>query len=230
MLLSCTASKQCSKCKGTTHAPYRHKIKSGYIATAMEAELTKFTNIINGLRQYYPVSDASVSKLVQCFSEARLPKNHLLTRAGEKNNHVYFIEKGCARTYFLFNGTEVTNWFSKEGDCTFSSNALYHGTPAVEYVQLLEDSLIYTMPVDALNQLYKTNIEVANWARIIHQEVLLKMQTLRLDRLSLSARERYEKFIAENPDMLNRVNLGYIASYLGMTQQHLSSLRADVRF
>jgi hypothetical protein len=124
----------------------------------------------------------------------------------------------------------LTNWFSTEGDITFSSTSLYHALPALEYVQLLEDSVIYQMPIEALNKLYQTNIEIANWSRVIHQEALLKMQTLRLNRLSLSAKERYENFITENPGLIGRVNLGFITSYLGMTQQHLSSLRAEVRF
>ena len=191
---------------------------------------TKLENIINGIRRYYPVSDASINELAQHLMEQILPKHHLLTRAGVKDNYVYFIERGCTRTFLLIDGKEVTNWFSKEGDITFSSNALYHRTPGFEYVQLLEDSLLYIIPIDTLNQLYETNIEVANWSRCIHQEVLLKMQTLRLDKLSLSARERYVKFVSENADLCNRVNLGFIASYLGMTQQHLSSLRAELRF
>jgi hypothetical protein len=86
------------------------------------------------------------------------------------------------------------------------------------------------MSIEALNKLYESNIELANWSRVIHQEALLKMQNLRLERLSLSAKERYEKWITENPGLVGRVNLGYIASYLGMTQQHLSTLRAEVRF
>ncbi|MEO3405656.1 Crp/Fnr family transcriptional regulator [Mucilaginibacter sp. CAU 1740] len=175
------------------------------------------------------MSDAAIDELSGHFIMKRLPKNHLLAEAGLKNNYVYFIEKGCARTYFFLDGNEVTNWFSREGDITFSSTALYHGALATEYVQLLEDAIVYLMPIDALNRLYETNIEIVNWSRVIHQEVLLKMQTLRLDRLSLSAKERYDKFNAENPDLINRVNLGYIASFLGMTQQHLSSLRAEVR-
>lgn len=176
------------------------------------------------------MSDAAIVELSRHFTIRLLPKNHLLAEAGIKNNYVNFIEKGCARTYFLLDGNEVTNWFSRQGDITFSSSALYHRTPATEYVQLLEDAIVYMMPIDALNRLYEKNIEIVNWSRIIHQEVLLKMQTLRLDRLSLSAKERYDKFIAENPDLINRVNLGYIASYLGMTQQHLSSIRTEVRF
>lgn len=187
-------------------------------------------NILNGIRRYYSVSDGSINELAQHFTEQYLPKHHLLTRPGVKNNYVYFIGQGCTRTFFLIADREVTNWFSKEGDITFSSNALYHRTPGFEYVELLEDSLLYVIPIDTLNTLYETNIEIANWSRVIHQEVLLKMQMLRLDRLSLSAKERYKKFVSENSDLFNRVNLGFIASYLGMTQQHLSMLRAELRF
>lgn len=193
-------------------------------------DLTKFENIVKGIRRYYPVSDSSIEELVSHLNEWHYPKNHLLTQTGVKDNYVYFIEVGCARTFFFLGNTEVTNWFSTEGDITFSSTSLYHALPALEYVQLLEDSLIYQMPINALNKLYQTNIDIANWSRVIHQEALLKMQNLRLDRLSLSAKERYEKLITENPNLIGRVNLGFIASYLGMTQQHLSSLRAEVRF
>ena len=193
-------------------------------------DLPKFGNIIKGLRRYYPVSDSSIEELVSHLSEWNYPKNHFLTEIGVKDNHVYFVEEGCARTFFFVGNTEVTNWFSMEGDITFSSTSLYHALPALESVQLLEDSLIYKMPIKTLNKLYETNIDIANWSRVIHQEALLKMQNLRLDRLSLSAKERYEKFITENPGLSSRVNLGFIASYLGMTQQHLSILRAEVRF
>jgi CRP-like cAMP-binding protein len=190
-------------------------------------ELTKIKHIIDGIRRYYPVSDGSIHKLAGLLTENHLQKHHLLTTAGKKDNYVYFIEQGCTRTYFLVDGKEITNWFSKEGDITFSSNALYHRTPGFDFVELLEDSCLYTIPIDALNELYRTDIEIANWSRSIHQEVLLKMQTLRIDRLTLPSKERYEKLLKESPDLFNRVNLGHIASFLGMTQQHLSWIRAN---
>ena len=193
-------------------------------------DLTKFENIVKGIRRHYLISDSSIEELVVNLSDAQYPKNHLLTRTGVMDNYVYFIEQGCTRTFFCTGNTEVTNWFSKEGDITFSSNSLYHQRPALENIQLLEDSLLYLLPIKALNKLYLTNMEIANWSRVIHQEALLKIQNLRLERLSLSAKERYEKFIIESPDLVRRVNLGFIASYLGMTQQHLSSLRAEFRF
>ncbi|WP_461629606.1 Crp/Fnr family transcriptional regulator [Labilibaculum euxinus] len=190
-------------------------------------ELNKIENIIKGIRRYYPVSDDSIEALAGLLTEIHLPKHHLLTKAGVKDNFVYFIEQGCMRTYFLVDGKEITNWFSREGDITFSSSSLYHRTPGFDFVELLEDSCVFSLPIDALNDFYKTDIDIANWSRTIHQEVLLKMQNLRIDRLSLSSKERYEKFYNENPDLFSRVNLGYIASYLGMTQQHLSTIRAN---
>ena len=187
-------------------------------------------NIVNGIRRYYPVSDVSVNALAGHLIKHQFPKHHFLTEVGRKDRNAYFIEKGCSRTYLLIDGKEVTNWFSVEGDFTFSSNSLYHQTAGFEYVELLEESVIYSIPIQALNRLYETNIEIANWGRVIHQEVLLRMQTLRIERLSLTAKERYERFIVGSPGLINRVNLGFIASYLGMTQQHLSALRAEVRF
>ena len=192
-------------------------------------EFNKIKNIIQGIRKYYPVSDDSIRRLASLFTENHLPKQHLLTKAGTKDHFAYFIEQGCARTYLLVDGKEITNWFSKEGDITFSSNALYHRTAGFEFVELLEDSTIFSISIDSLNELYEQDIDIANWSRVIHQEVLLKMQTLRIDRLTLSSKERYTKFFRESPDMINRVNLGYIASYLGMTQQHLSVIRAKYK-
>lgn len=193
-------------------------------------ERDDISNIVSGIRRYYPVPDTSITLLAASFEVNKYPKGHLLTRPGIKDYDVYFIEEGCTRTYFSANGKDVTNWFSSEGDITFSSTSLYHKAPAYEFIEVLEDALIYTISIEQLDQLYGSEIDLANWSRVIHQEALLKMQTLRLDRLMLTARERYDKFCSENPTLLNRVNLGHIASYLGITQQYLSTLRGEHRF
>jgi len=193
-------------------------------------KIDKISNIVSGIRRYYPVSDASIALLAECLEAGRYPKGHLLVRPGIKDHYVYFIEQGCTRTYFSANEKEITNWFSCEGNMTFSSTSLYHKEPAYEFIEVLEDALIYIISIENLDKLYTIDIDLANWSRVAHQEVLLKMQTLRLDRLMLTAGERYDKFCKENPQLLNRVNLGHIASYLGITQQYLSALRAENRF
>ena len=108
-------------------------------------------NIIKGIRQYYPVSDSSLEVLFSYMKKMELPKKHLLIHGGVLDRHVYFIEKGF---------------------CTFAMKDLYHNQPGYEYVELLEDCELYAIRIEDLNQIYETNIEIANWGRVIHQECL----------------------------------------------------------
>ena len=173
-------------------------------------------NIINSIRKYYPVSDNSIEELTSHFTKLLLPKRHMLIRGGIIDRHVYFIENGFCRSYCLLKGKEVTIWFSREGDITFAMKDLYHNKAGYEYVELLEDSEIYSIPIKELNALYDKNIEIANWSRVIHQECLLNIDQVHIDRLYLDAKERYEKLISEQPDLLQRANLGHLASFLGI--------------
>ena len=127
-------------------------------------------NIIKGIRRYYPVSDSSLEMLFSHMKKLELPKKHLLIHGGVSDRHVYFIEKGFCRSYCLRDGEEITIWFSREGDITFAMKDLYHNQPGYEYVELLEDCELYAIRIDELNQIYETNIEIANWGRIIHRK------------------------------------------------------------
>lgn len=183
-------------------------------------------HIINGIRRYYPVKESSLAQLFSKMKRLELPKKHLLIRGGIRDRHVYFIEKGFARSYCLKDGKEITIWFSREGDITFAMNDLYHNEAGYEYVELLEDCELYAIPINDLNRLYETNIEIANWGRVIHQECLLYTDQHHINRLYMPAKERYDRLLQELPDVIHRANLSYIASYLGITPQHLSRLRA----
>lgn len=182
-------------------------------------------NIIDSIQKIYPMPQSSIEQLANCFKVEKHPKKHMLIEGGKINRNVYFIEEGFCRSYCIINGEEVTTWFSKEGDITFALNDLYHNTAGFEYVELLEDTTFYAISIDDLNRLYRENIDIANWSRVIHQEALLNLQLTRIDRLTLSASQRYEKLLKELPYLIHRVNLGHLASYLGMTQQNLSKIR-----
>ena len=184
-------------------------------------------NIIAAIKNVYPVSDRAVKELTQKFSKHQFAKRKVIIREGLLDRKVYFIEQGITRSYCYVDGREVTTWFSKEGDITFGLLDLYLGKPGFEYVETLEDTTAYSISIDDLNELYTKEIDIANWSRVIHQECLLSLQCSRIDRLSLSAADRYAKLVKQCPEVLLRVNLGYIASFLGITQPTLSKIRAD---
>jgi CRP-like cAMP-binding protein len=95
-----------------------------------------------------------------------------------------------------------------------------------EFVETLEDVVAYRISLTDLLRLFQTNIELANWGRVIHQNEYRRLHRSHKDRLTLSAKERYEAFKLQFPQMCQRIQLGYIASYLGITLSTLSRLRA----
>ena len=141
-------------------------------------------------------------------------------------NSAYFIES-VIYGLKVGKGKEITTRFCKEGDIAYSSLDFYKNRIGFEYVQTLEKTITYSIPIQILNELCRKNIEIANWVRVFNEDLFLLLQDIRIERLTLSAKERYENLIKKFPDLCNRINLGYIASYLGVTLPTLSKIRAE---
>lgn len=154
-----------------------------------------------------------------------------------KNSIVPFLKdyliKFLTRPFLLDtndNGKQITTWFSKEGDAACGSWDLYRNKAGFEYVETLEETTAYSVSIVQLNELYRSYIDLANWMRVLQQENFLRLQDIHIRRLNWSAKERYEHLIKECPELFQRVNLGYIASFLGITQQSLSRIRTNGHF
>lgn len=187
-------------------------------------------NIIRKIRMYYPVSDEALEALVCLFKRIVIPAKTIIVHAGKLDRKVYFIERGITRSYVLHDGKQITTWFSKEGDAACGSWDLYRRKAGFEYVEILEEITAYSISVEQLDKLYRSHIDLANWMRVLQQENFLRLQDIHIRRLSWTAQERYEHLTKECPELFQRANLGYIASFLGITQQSLSRIRANGRF
>ena len=181
---------------------------------------------IDKIKSLYPISGETAQALKDAVTLCRFPRKYLLVKAGECCRAAYFIEKGMTRSYWLVDGNEITTSFSGEGDIVFSMDELYYNKVSEEYVETLEDMVAYRIGIDDLLELFRTNIELANWGRIIHQNEYRRLHRSHRDRLTLSAGERYEEFRKQFPQVCQRVQLGYISSYLGITLPTLSRLRS----
>ena len=183
-------------------------------------------NIIRKMKANYPVSEDAIQLLVSNLTACHFPKKSILIREGAYCKFAYFIEKGITRSYWLVDGKEVTTYFSSEGDITFSMDELYYGKPSLEFVAAVENVELYSIPIDTLNHLFQINTDLANWGRVIHQNGYCELHRTHRERLTLSAKERYNLIKERMPSICNRINLGYLASYLGITLPTLSKIRA----
>ena len=185
----------------------------------------RMKRILEQINTLVPLSPATERALRDCLTPCRFPRRHLLVQADHRTGAAFFIERGLTRSYWLVNGEEITTSFSAEGSIVFSMDELYYGKPSEEFVETLEETEAYRIALDDLQRLFRTNLELANWGRIIHQNEYRRLHRSHKERLTLSAAERYKAFCRQFPELMQRVQLGYIASYLGITLPTLSRLR-----
>lgn len=186
---------------------------------------TGMKNIIDKMLTVCNLSDQTIREFKTYLSPCHFHKRDLIIIPGTFCKKVYFIERGVTRHYWMFNGDEITTSFSTEGGALFSMDEVYYDKPSEEYIEALEDLDTYYISIKDLNHLYQTNVEIANWGRIIHQNEYRRLHRSHKNLITLSAKNRYEAFLEEFPDVASRINLGYIASYLGITLSTLSRIR-----
>ncbi len=154
-----------------------------------------------------------------------IKKNKDLQSIGHTCRTIYFIKKGLARVYYFKDGTDITEYFAFENNLVARVESLFTGRPSRKAIQILEDAEIISLNATLLFQLYNEFPEIERLARKITEAALVE-NVNRLESLQFhSADERYKALIEEAPDVLKRVPLKYIASYLGITQVSLSRIR-----
>lgn len=181
------------------------------------------------LDRIHEIPDSSREKMIGVITEVEYPKGYLLLKADKVERNIYFVKEGIVRAYINASDDEITFWFGQKGDTVVSMQSYVENREGYENIELLEDSILYKLNVTALNSLFAKDIHIANWGRKFAEQELLKTERRLIARQFSTATERYGELIRNNPELLQRIQLSYIASYLGITQVSLSRIRAKFR-
>ncbi|MGV3459352.1 MAG: Crp/Fnr family transcriptional regulator [Flavobacterium sp.] len=183
-------------------------------------------SLFDTLTPYVKLSPQSRAKLLSVMQKQELPKGHVLVQAGNICTSVYYIERGLARIFYLKDGREVIDAFNAENEFTCSINTYLTGRADMRQTELLEPSVVWSLPYPQLEALYDEYHDIERLGRHIITLELADMQRRLTDLQFTPAQERYANFVDDKPSLLQRVPLGMISSYLGMTQETLSRIRA----
>lgn len=155
-------------------------------------------------------------------------KGTIIQKKGDRFINSYYVKKGLLRSYTIDEkGKEHIFMFASEGWLISDIESQVNNAPAELYIDVLENSEVEIIKRDDLNNLPIIpsdflNLEVTKLLRrvsVLQKRVLLLM--------SASALERYQDFIITYPDIVQRVPQKMIASYLGITPEALSKIRAQ---
>lgn len=156
------------------------------------------------------------------------PKGVIALNEGEIAREIVFVGKGMLRQYYYKNKKDVTEHFSYEGCIVMCIESLLRQVPTRLIIETLEPAIIYIFRYDLLMKLTEENWEINMFYRKILEYSLIVSQKKADSWRFESARERYNLLLETHPEIIKRAPLTDIASYLLMTPETLSRVRAGI--
>lgn len=177
---------------------------------------------------FHALSQNAQEALRKTLKKVELPSQSFLVKEGCHCNHIYFMQNGCLRGFYNLDGKEVTYWFAFENNFVTAFYSFSSGNPSFENIQAIEDSTLWALSHEELHKLYDEFPDIDRLGRISHEKYYMMLQERFIGTHFKEAKERYAKLLERSPHILQRVPLGYIASYLGISQETLSRIRGKV--
>ena len=184
------------------------------------------SDIINAI---HPLPAGSMERMAACMEEVAYAKGTRILRAGKTERNVFFIKKGIVRAFVSTHGREITFWLGAEGTPVVSMKSYVSGLPGYESVECIEDTVLYVLRHATLTSLFADDVNIANWGRRFAEKEMLRTEERLIPQLFTTAAERYRSLMANHPELLRRVPLEHLASYLGVTPVSLSRIRASLK-
>lgn len=185
---------------------------------------------IEYLLQFGSLNPQQISLIKSKATETTLHKNECYWKAGKVVQQTGFLTDGVIRVfYYNDNGDEITRYFIDENHLVLSGNTADEAYIPSEYLSAVTDCRLVVFSKQDWKDL---SVTIPGWDRMIQKIINkhhLKKVARRSTLVSQEATERYLDFIKKFPDLVNRVPLSYIASYLGITQSSLSRIRKNIR-
>ena len=176
----------------------------------------------------YPLSEELQKVLSSYYEVVDVPKKTLLLSAGQTSNHIYYIVKGLIRSYYIKEDTEVCSRFMSEEHIALSVDSFFARKESVEYIETVEDCVLVKMSYDDLQDIYIKYPEFNFIARVWTEHYCIMSDEKLLMLRKNNAKDRYLFFLETYPDLVQRLPLTYIASYLGMNLETLSRIRKKI--
>lgn len=181
--------------------------------------------LFNHLASQFHITPAAAAALEAVFVEQDFRKNDLLLEEGQVCRQMFFLEKGCIRGFYNIDGKDISQWFGFENDFVTSFRSFITRSASSEYIQVVEDATLWSITKEQLENLLQQYPELEKMVRLIYEQYYIRLEERYSNAHFKSARERYDDLLEYSPHILQRMPLGYIASYLGISAETLSRIR-----
>ncbi len=183
--------------------------------------------LLDFISQYVSLTKEEKSAIVSLDIFRTVKKGTILLKEGGKSQNGYFVLKGCIRTYYIIDGEDKTTAFYTEME-GLTPHCVINNKPSEYFIACIEDSIISVSNPEMEIEMFEKFPKFETLCRILSEEQLAK-EKFNFDEFKTSSPEqRYINLLQKRPDLVQRVPQHQLASYLGITPQSLSRLRARI--
>lgn len=184
-------------------------------------------SLVQAFSQFGILDSTSSNELLNIAKEHHLNKGHILIAPNTVCKNFYFVKQGLTRTFYIKDGKDITDWISPENTFAVSLISFINQVPDRRGIELLEPSILYSLYYKDLEELCVKYHDIEHIMRKILSSGIVQMQNKIDDIHFVSAKQRYQNLLQKNPHIIQRLPLRMVSSFLGITQETLSRIRAQ---
>jgi CRP/FNR family transcriptional regulator, anaerobic regulatory protein len=184
--------------------------------------------ILKNISKHIHLTEEEAAFFISLLKYEEVQKKHFILKEGKICNIICYINFGMLRAYYVDkDGKESTimlaiaDWWITDMYCFINH------LPAMLYIEAAANSSIFQLHKKDLDTLFIKVPKFERFFRILMQNAYTREQLRVIENLSLSAEERYNNFLVKYPQTVKQVTQKQIASYLGITPEFLSAIRAN---
>ncbi|MGB1242683.1 MAG: Crp/Fnr family transcriptional regulator [Chitinophagales bacterium] len=180
------------------------------------------------LQQFPNYTPSVFEKVLPYLSEKRLKSGDFFLREGKICRSIAFIEEGLLRLYYLNDGKEITNCFCRKHSITCSYTSLITQQASETSIQAIEPSKLIVLSYESVQKFYQEDLFWQQVSRLASENEYIVTESHNRFLRDLSATERYLQILENDSELLQRVPLNYLSTYLQIAPETLSRIRKKV--
>lgn len=176
-------------------------------------------------------SEEEIRSALDLFSVKLLKKSELFVSQGQSCTEIGFITSGICRSFYLSEkGEEITYCFRFPGEFMVAYSSFITGQGSLEDLQALSPAELLVISKSDVDRLAATSPAWMQFLKITAEQQFIELEKRIFQLQRVNARTRYEELLKNQPEYVQQIPLHYLASYLGITQRHLSRIRKEIAF
>lgn len=179
------------------------------------------------MANYIVVDEDLQSRILDITSLKRYPANAVIIQEGQYNRHFRYLHDGCVRYHANYDGKEVTTWIEVANQLLLSYDGFSFDRPSGETLEASADSVVIEIASDDFLKLLEEFPQMERFARLwLEKEMSSQLEFYKFF-MFMSAKEKYKRLLTYVPDVDLKVKAIHIASFLGISPETLSRIRAE---